>query len=142
MGGSKGSLMELLGAFNQAEARTKFAVKRSGVIAHYLEPAALHRAFWPKRAYDDVAGRLNAVGNLPYVSSPLLGRSEKMEHCPIMPDVVHTLFKLDFGDIADEPTYLLCDRTQSPSGDVDRGLRDIEDRGVLISAKKKIVNQG
>jgi hypothetical protein len=103
---SKGSLMQLLGGLNQAEARTKFAVKRSRVIPHHFEPPPFRRTFWAKRAHDDVAAGLDAACNLPDVSSPLLGRSKKMEYCPIMPNVVYTLLQLDFSDIADVTALL------------------------------------
>ena len=63
--GSKWSLVQFLGALHQAEAPTKLAVKRFGVVAHHFEPAAFRRAFWSKCADNHVATGFNSVGNLP-----------------------------------------------------------------------------
>src|ERR1700732_93693 len=65
-----------------------------------------------------------------------------MEYRAIMPYVVGTWFHVDLGDIGDKPMHVLRSRTQSAPGEVDCGLRDVEDGDVLVSAKKQIINRG
>jgi hypothetical protein len=98
--GSKRRLVQFLGALHQAEAPTKLAVERSRVIAHYLEPGTLRRAFWSKRADDNVATWPDSASNLPNVGDTSRRGGQEMEYCSIMPEVVGTRFQLDFQNIA------------------------------------------
>jgi len=116
-------------------------MKRLGVITHHFEPAAFRRAFRAKRADNDVTAGLDAAGDLPDVSNPLLRCGKKMEYSAIMPEVVCKWFQFDFGDIGDKPTHLLRCRPQTALGEVDCDLRDIEDGDVPVSTEKQIVNE-
>jgi hypothetical protein len=141
LSGSKWCLVQLLGALYQAEAPTKLAMERFGVIAHHFEPAAFRRAFWAKCAHNHVATWLDSTGNLPNVSKTSLWTRKKMEYSSVMPEIVGVWFQFDFGDIADQPTHLLRSRTQSLFRDFDCGLRYIQYGEVVVSAKKKVVNE-
>lgn len=87
-----------------------------------------------------MAALLDGAGNLLNVGNTSLWCRKKMKYCPVMPEVVGARFQLDFDDVTDQPTNLLCRRTQSLSRDFDCGLRDIEYGEVFVSAKKQIVN--
>jgi hypothetical protein len=117
--GSKRCVVQLLGTLNRAETCAKLPVQRFGVITHHLEPAAFGGTFGTKRAENDVTAKLDAAGNLPYVTNPLLRCRKEMEYRAIMAEVVRTRFQFDFGDIADKPTHLLRSRTQSALSEVD-----------------------
>jgi len=105
--------VQFLGAFHQAEAPTKLAVKRFSVIAHHFKPAAFRRAFWSKGADNHVATAFNSAGNLLNVGKASLCCRKKMEYRSVMPEIVGMWFQLDFKDIPYQPTHLLCTRTQS-----------------------------
>jgi hypothetical protein len=45
------------------------------------------------------------VGDLPDVPNPVLCGNKKMEYRSIMPNVVRSLFQLDFGDVPDDPMH-------------------------------------
>ena len=133
--------MQLRRTLNQAEACAKFAVKGFSFIAHDFEPAAFRRTFRAKRADNDMAAWLDAVGDLPDVSNASFVCGKKMEYRAIMLEVVCTWFQLNFSDIGNNPTHLFRSRAQSLLSEVNGDLRDVEDGNVLVSANKQIVNE-
>ena len=73
---AKWCFVQFFAALYQAEVPAELAVKRFGVIAHHVKPAAFRRSFWSECADNHVATRLNGAGNLPNVgkTSIVLGR--------------------------------------------------------------------
>ena len=138
--GSKGCLVQFLGALHHAEPPTKLAVKRFCIIAHHFKPAAFGGAFWTKCTHNHEATSLDQAGNLPNVGRTSLRCRKKMEYRSVMPEIVGILFQPDFDNITDQPTHLLCRRTQPLFRDFDCGLRDIEYGEVFVSSKKQIVD--
>lgn len=97
--GPNSCLVQFLGALHQAEAPTKLAVKRFGVVAHHFEPAAFRKAFSSKCADNHVATAFNSAGNLLNVDKASLCCCKKMEYRSLMPEIVGLRFQLDFKDI-------------------------------------------
>jgi len=125
----------------QAEVPTELAVKRFGVIAHHVEPAAFRRAFCAKCTDNHAAAWLHGAGNLLDVGKTVLRRRKEMENRSIMPEVVGMWLQLAFQDIADQPTHLLRSQTQSVPRNFDRSRRDVEYGEIFVPAKKQVVNQ-
>src|SRR5215470_17845156 len=136
--GSKWSFMQFLAALHQAKLPAKLAMKRFRVVAHHVKPAAFRRAFWSKRADNHVAAWLHSPRNLPNVGETPLWCCKKVEYRTVMPEIVSMGFQLDLGDIANKPAHLLRSHTQSLFRDFDCGLRNIQYREVLVSAKEKV----
>ena len=86
--GFKRCTVQLGRTLNQAETHAKLAVKRLGIVTHYLEPAAFRRAFWAKRANNNMTTRPDAARNLPDIGSALIWRGKTMKYRAVRPEVV------------------------------------------------------
>jgi hypothetical protein len=64
-----------------------------------------------------------------------------MEHCPVMPNVEPPeILKRDH--ITHDPVDLVGAVFQPTLGDVERGLRDVEDRDLLKLQAEKMIDEG
>lgn len=88
LGYARRSPMQFGGAFYEPEAPAKLIVQGIGVIAHDVQPAALGRALWPKRADNDVAAGLYCASGVADISDAVLGRGQKMKNSAVVPNII------------------------------------------------------
>jgi len=103
LGGSGWGLVQLGGASSQAEVFSKFPLQRVRVVADDLEAATLRGAAWSEGAEDDLAARLDCVGELADVGGAIAGSGKEVKDGAIVPDVVCGGCEFGFGDVGDEP---------------------------------------
>jgi len=139
--GSKWSVMQLLGTLNEAESRTKFVMKRFGVITDYVESAAFRRSFPAKRADNDVSTVLDGASHSADVSNALLLRGEKMEDCAVVPNIICDWRELHCSNVGCDPVNTLDRFFQTFLRHVDCGLRYIKNSDVLIASRKEIIDE-
>src|SRR5512143_1762169 len=108
-------------------------MQRLRVVSNDLQPAALGRPFGTERAYKHVAPWLHRAGHLLNVRYPFLNRGKKMEHSAVVPYIVETGPQFGLRNIAGDPLDKLRGLAQSPSGYIDRCLRNIEHGDVSVS---------
>ena len=82
------------------------------------------------------------MGNLSNIRSPVFFYSKKMKHCAVVPDVVGPALKLNFRNIGGEPADPFCGQSQPFLCHADSRLRNIKDGDVLITPRKKIIDEG
>ena len=103
--------MQLLGTPQQAESDTELIVQGIGIVTHNPKATALRRAFRAKSTDDHVSAMFHGSGYSFDVCSTIFGGRKKMEHGPIMPDVVGSFAKVDVRYIRHHPFHLTCGGT-------------------------------
>ena len=66
----------------------ELCVQRLRVIADHFESATFCGAFGAERTDQYVPPRPDRFGDLTDVSCTLVGRSQKMKHCPVVPHII------------------------------------------------------
>ena len=109
-------------------------MQRVRVITHDFQAAALPWTFRPKGADNDVTSAFYRTRDVLNVGETLLHRGQKMKYGPVMPNIVCKRLEFRSEDIGNKPMNVVRSFSHSLLRDVDRGLRNIEDGDVLISA--------
>ena len=134
--------MQLRPAIQEAELRSKLAVKTFGVVANDIQSAARLRTIRPEGRHDDVTARLDREGDLADVSCPIFGLGQEVEHRSVMPKIVPGNRQLDLGDVAGDPMHGGGGRAKPGLRHLDGRLRNVEHCHVTISACDKVIDQG
>ena len=95
--------MKLDEMFHQSKAGTEFAVERFRTVTNNVQAAALGRGFRAECRYDDMAPRFDGMCDLAHVRSAVLRLRQKVEHRPVMPNVVLVPGKGNRRDVTAEP---------------------------------------
>ena len=135
---AKRCLMQFLRTPQQAEVHSKFSVQRFGIVADNLKTTALRGTLWSESADDHVASALYRAGDLADIGNTVSRRGKEMEDSAVMPNIVSRGLQFNFSDIGDEPVDALRGLPQSFPVRVDGGLRNIEDRDVLVSPSTSV----
>ena len=94
------------------------------VVSVDRQAAAFLRAIDCKRPDYDVTAGLDRSLHARDIGGPVSRISQKMEGCPIMPNVAD-LRRVPFGYVCDDPLYSACSFTKPRLGGLKRGLRKV-----------------
>src|ERR1700757_396736 len=121
--------------------RAKLLVQRLRIVANDLQTATLGWSFRSESADDHISSSLHCAGHLADVCEAVARCGKEMKDSAVMPRVVSRECQVDLSDVSDDPMDTLGVFPQSFPIRVDGGLRNVEDRDVLVSAGEKIINQ-
>src|SRR5688500_11241911 len=79
-----------------------------GVITRHFQPAAAFRSVVGKSCDDNVPTRFYGFAHSRQVAPAILGLCQKMEYCPVMPDIVLMTGQSRLRDIRLEPGDRPC----------------------------------
>ena len=132
--------MKLREMLHQLKTGSEFVVKGAGVVTCNLQAAALGRTLGAERCNDDVASGLDGMRYLANVRSAILGSGQKMEHRPVMPNVVPVPHERKCRNVTAKPVDLVRTVTKSLFSHIQRSQRNIQNRKLVISARQQVVD--
>jgi hypothetical protein len=109
----------------QPEGGAKLVVKRVGVVSHHVEAAAFRWTARTKVRYDYATTLLDCTSHLTHVRRPIGRRSQEVENCSIMPNIVATPCKCKRIYVAAQPIYQAGSLANPCPRDVNRGWRQV-----------------
>ena len=87
----------------EAKGSAKFVVERVGVIAHYVEAAALRWALGTEGCDDDVSAGLDRACNLAHIRGAVFRLREEVEDGAVVPHVELLRLERERANVAAEP---------------------------------------
>jgi hypothetical protein len=85
--------------------------------------------------------RSDGVSNLANISPALFRAGQEMEDGAVVPNVVGAPRKFEFGDVANDALNAISKFFQPLLGNIDCGLRDIEDGDVRIAPGQQVIDE-
>lgn len=134
-------LVQLPNAVQETELRPKLAVKMFGVVADYVQAAALVRTVRPERRDNHVAPGPDRAGDLPNICGSVACAGQEVEDGPVVPDIVASRFQLNSRIVAGDPMHRGGGHTQTGLRHVNRRRGDVEDRDVAVALRDEIIDQ-
>ncbi len=119
---------------------TQFSGKTRLIVSVDRQPAAFFRAVGRKRSNDDVTTGLDDLSHARDVGRTVRRISQKMEGCPIMPQVEGPR-RVPFGHVRDDPLHLARSLTKPRPGGLERGFRNIQHCHMAEATVEKAVNK-
>src|SRR3954467_14059748 len=109
-------------------------MKGLGIIAHNTEAAAFRRPLGSESADDHMAAQFDSPCNIANVSRPLFRRCQEVKNRAIMPHMIGMSRKTRCRHVSPKPPDGCRSYGQTLLRHIKRGLRNIKDRNVAVSA--------
>jgi hypothetical protein len=139
--GPERRLMQFFQTVNQAKTPSEFVMQRIGIITFDIQPAAFHWSFRPKCTDNNVAPGFNSLGNSLHVGSSLRRGRQEVKHGAVMPDVIGMCGENGLRHIRHNPRNLVRNAAKPCLRDIDRGLRDVKNRQIVVAVCQQIVDK-
>ena len=96
---------------------------------------------WSKSNYDHMAFGLHCVRDLTDIGDTVAWRSKKMKYSAIMPHIIGRRLQFDSRNVGHEPADMFGSVPESFAVCIDRNLRNVQHRNVLVTTREKVINQ-
>ena len=133
--------MQFLDMVNQSEALPELSVERIGIVTLDIEATAFRGTLRSESSDNDVSTRLDRFLDAFDVGGTIGGGRQEMKNRAVVPNVIGIWRKVCPRNIGYEPFDAISQGSQPRLGDIDRGLGNVKDREVAITACEQVVNQ-
>jgi len=123
------------------KARAELVMKGIGIVTDDREATTFLRPLRPERADDNVAAALHGPGHIPNVGDALFHRCQKMEHGPVVPEIVGGGIQFGARDVGNDPMNPASCFPYSFLANIDGSFGNVENGDVLMSPRQEIIGQ-